>query len=384
MIFRCAREFSIDLSETENPVDEYFNLKSHLEKTNLIKSYYPLCSDHRARWTKFMSELHGPSLRYKFNPFLSFEHYTKDNLFHLSRLSCFSYNYSNTTEDSLRRLYAHLQSSYFNDSFFHGKATRCTNEYLTNLTKVRVTPDNECVSFGQRSCEMYIFTYEELKDAFESQGYFWRPDKSQNNSFTEKEIVKLSFLCASEKRIAESSLLYKKRRDLLQAIEKINRNLKSRTDECQRFLMLLKSKSMEEKKRIEQILNKLISLSFYMRGWDGKGTLPLTEETSHVKDQCSVDLKVTNSILELDKIMIPLIENLPLMRYEDDHYVFNNDTSAVTIGDRLNLVKQGDLTHDIRSCIRLSSSKFLLTAMYYLEQMGCETKINPRVVETIG
>lgn len=115
----------------------------------------------------------------------------------------------------------------------------------------------------------------------------------------------------------------------------------------------------------------LAEAGMYMRGWEGPGhPLPLraAQTVSPPDRQPMIEFRVTKCITELREAAAcaPEFLSLPLFLFE--HGKFRRSAEArfgLTVGDRLDIVMQGNSVDNVHSCIRISSCWILSTAAKY-------------------
>jgi hypothetical protein len=284
--------------------------------------------------------------------------------------------------------YQVLSDDYREVNFFHGKAKNYYNKTLhADQNPVRIEPYHNCVSYGKRDEPMTVITYQELLGLFSSNNSFRKIDGGEGEEYSEKQIEKLMFLTSKDKIESESALSYRFRRLLGSEISRIRRFINGRTTECRKMLQQLGN----EKELISSALLSLFRLSLYMRGWDEEGPLPLKSSDAAINNtsQGDIDIRVSEGIVDFEQKCEYLSEPkkvllLPLMYYVAGNFTFSSNEECWTIRDRLNIVKGGDDSDSITSCIRLSSNWFLFTSYYYLSHLGVKLGINLNDVDTIG
>jgi len=90
----------------------------------------------------------------------------------------------------------------------------------------------------------------------------------------------------------------------------------------------------------------------------------------------SVDIKVTSSIQRFETLCSNLnhigilIRNLPLLRYQGVFNPSRSERDGLTIDDRLRIVKEGNNTGNMASCIRMTSNWLAASAYRYWVLIG--------------
>ena len=314
-------------------------------------------------------------MRENFNPILPREAYRYDTLKRLV--------YINLLDPDLDA-YSQLVKDSALHSFYHGKAHKYTNKRtFVDLLPVRSLDYNDSLSFGMKGESMTVYLYSELASYFEYHSSFRIPEKEEGYSFSNHQIDKLLVICSEEKYDNESIPAQKERKALRRIIEKTRSFLQERNAEC---TSLLNRKG--EMTNIIICLQSFLSLSLYMRGWDGIGEYPLMEAPIH--NQAEIDIRVSEAIVDFELKCDNLLGEpnvillLPLMWFAAGKYAPSTSRDNLTIRDRLNVLKTGDMTNNVMSCMRLTSNWFLTTALYYLTYLGVKTGINPNAIVTVA
>ena len=117
---------------------------------------------------------------------------------------------------------------------------------------------------------------------------------------------------------------------------------------------------------ILECTQSLLYLGFRMRGWlDGKD-FPV--KIAMVDNQAVVDLNVQEALISFEINCKKLgtdsyvIKSFPLMKYNKGFHFSNNTEDGKTVGERIELVKKGEDTQNMGSCMRLSSNYIVTTA----------------------
>ena len=126
-----------------------------------------------------------------------------------------------------------------------------------------------------------------------------------------------------------------------------------------------------------------------MRGWLGTGPYPISH--APVDNQGEVDIRVSDAISSLEQYIQDagktgkMFLNLPLLRYR--HGVFSkatNQRDGLTLGQRLDIIKDGDDSDRVAACIRLTSNWFCSSIYRYMELMKIDPGFNIVDLRSIG
>ncbi len=372
--------YKIDISAVKNPLAEYQEL--------CRTPYFPIDRNIAKRLqvtNKHPDSIDNPHLDQVFNPNLPSNIYDDNDLIAM----CTDEGYDN---DDIRDegAYSLLQLSYFLPTFFHGKQGNIINEETTMLELINSDRTEEgleydnVVVYGIRDNNMIAYSYGELSDIFRNYKKFQRPN-GNNDLFDDTVINKLYSLCHKDQRNDESEECFRERLKLGEEIDSVKLYLQTNQAQVHEFINRYERYEVHEQNIIEDFLTQLLHCAMYMRGWRGEGSYPLTsEETTNERElQPVIDLRVTESIRQLDSIienmnnlegMGDLIKELPLIFY---HYrsgellPSTSEEEGLTIIERINIVKGGE-DGSLQSCIRMSSNRFAASAYYYMNLIRME------------
>jgi len=369
-IAMAAIYYKIDISDVSNPLAEY----QELNRT----PYFPLDRNLARRLqisNKYPSSIENPHLDQVFNLNLPAELYDEQDLLGM----CSEEGYQN--DDILHDgAYFTLQMAYLSETFLHGKQGTIINEENTWMEKIDDLEYDSIVVYGVRGGYLRAYAYAELADTFKMSKRFKRPDNEE--SFDDILIEKLYILCHKDQRIDESDECLRDRLELGTEIDRIKLYLKTNQAQVNDFLHRYDEYTEIEKKRVDKFFTTLLHAGMYMRGWNGEGPYPLASaQTTGHEEQGDIDIRVTRSIVDIERILQELNElnnlgdlmkQLPLMlynTYSNEILPSTDEDEGLTIIERINIVKMGD-DGSMKSCIRLSSNRFCATAHYYITLLG--------------
>lgn len=306
-----------------------------------------------------------PHLKLHFNPYIPRQYYKSDVLYRLCQINCIDRSGMNTAD-----IYEALQTFSLVDSFHTVKAYDLIKPHKSAIIQQDLSDiidRNSIVRYGNYSSKNnQFFTIDELTSLFNHNRNF---SNINGATFSPESISKIEKICLEHKysKCLDSILEVRlftatvegKEKDLLETYRD-RKDQKDRKD--QRLL-------------IEECLNSLMDLSMYMRGWLGKPhQLPLGDNRPSSTNADNINLLVCQEIIRFDKLnaqLTNLISSLPLLTYTSGKFHASTEiNNGLTIGQRIDIVKQGNNTNNMASCIRLSSNWLLSSAYKYLTVIG--------------
>lgn len=310
-------------------------------------------------------------LRMVFNPIFPQDYYNAEELINMA-----IYEGCDPTEVTAINSYEMLQMSYLLENFYEGLYPEIVNEE----TPIAFDDVNELdpglvVCYGVRRERLTAFNIEELVEHFTLIKTFAHPVDSQN-TLPDNAIRKLKKIAMDNEGGTGQSISMKNR--LMRAIEEVEFLSETSNSRALELYECYMRSDKRVKESIELAMKGLLSISMYMRGWKG-GYHPFPIREAPVDDQLSVDIAVTTSISEFIEICDGLGEigrnvmTLPLLKYQGRFNPIGSEDHGFTIEDRLNIVRMGDDTGNIQSCIRLTSNILAATAYRYITLLGMES-----------
>ena len=365
----CFLYYNLDLTLFKNPILEYLNLKKYanLYLYNCKQSYLKTLDFNLIDGYTFLD----PELEFLKNK--SANIFKADSNFNLNYptvfyskniLSKIYYNYTNLTTSN-NDLHFELSNYTLLQNFYHGfQKNICNTETPIYLETVSELNNSEIICFGVLYSKLYAFTYTELIDSFNNNYNFKLTDNIEPDS---ECINKLHEYC-----VKSTNLILK---NLELAINNVKMYQSSKGIKMLQFYNYYKNS--ENKKLILQILTQILYFGMYMRGWDGKSEFPI--KIALADDLDFVNTNVSNSLIKLEEYLYTLksdaiyIKDFPLLKYNNGFYFTNNKSDGLTLWDRIEIIKLGDTTVNMNSCIRLSSN--LICSTVY--KMYITLKLNP-------
>jgi hypothetical protein len=364
----AAINYSIDISKSMCPMREYKILR--IAGRNEYKPVDP--------WMQYW---------YQYNPLLFDLSVTFNPLFPASfydanRLIAMVQNEGYTSQEiSNEDPYELLQLAYVAETFYQGEMPNMKSKQTPiSLDNINDVPYGQLLCFGQLDSPLRPISIGELTDLFNANQNFSSPFNS-NTVFTPIAINKLKLIAQSPSGPIPSRPLSSEtiqaRSQLLEAITGVELLFRNNDEPTRQFAFSYRNSDPGTKQAIRTALNHLLNAGMYMRGWSGKGEYPVIKAPVPPEREPEVAINVTNSIAEYESSCRSLgrlgtqLNSLPLVTYKDGQYQTSNDSSnGLTIGERIDIVKQGDQCGNINSCIRLSSNWICASAHKYITSLG--------------
>lgn len=314
-----------------------------------------------------------------FNPRLPEEIYDESDLYQLAKLE--GYTKRDLARDSP---YFCLQNAYLTNTFYHGKFINAVNTETTIYNEdIDELTNDEVLCFGMKGEYLVATTYKEICDSLKFYKNFQIPFRPFTGSFSDMSLRKLKNLCYRFSS-GESEEISIQKKELLDAINIAELYTDEKWESIKSFFHLYESVDVEDQKEIYKSLICLLHLTMYMRGWVGMGVYPVKKAL--VEDQIMVDLKTTEAIAEFAKTKYyPVIRDLPLLYYKDGEFYVNSDEDiGLTIGERLDIVIDGESHENYDSCIRLSSNFFAASVYKFMIVLGLNPQFDIRDLRDIS
>lgn len=233
--------------------------------------------------------------------------------------------------------------------------SRCTNK-VTPFYQEEIKSAECLFGYGIYGEDMLAITSQEIAAFFNAELSFRNPFNSKE-SISDHALNKL-YLIGDD--------------GIKQAIDKVRLYQRNASDKSRELI------GYHDKAKAIKTLKQVLYLAFYMRGWQGPpNEYPITN--TEVKNQANVDLKVSSSLTTVFSLIddCTIIGQLPLLHYENGSYITSNSNEkGLTILDRLKIVKHGDQSNNVNSCIRLSSNWLVSSAYFYLSLLSEAPKFN--------
>jgi hypothetical protein len=359
--------YNIDISKSKNPIFEYKILRT-VDKNQFIPN---------DNWLKYWYNKNEKmfDLTKTFNPLFSKKFYDKNMLLELVTNEGF-------TDVEIRNddHYELLQLSYLSENFYLGEFPNIeTDTTPIDLDKISDIPYGELLCYGQINSKLRPVSINELNSLFTANQNFASPFDA-NKIFTKQAINKLKMIAMSSygqnnQPLTEETI--NNRANLGTIINNIEYYLNIADNPTKILAQFYLTSSLNNKQIVKNILTKLLHLGMYMRGWSGIGDFPLNKTVVPTNKELDVSLKVTQAIADYENLVNSSgdtgvnINNLPLVLYKDNNYTLSKDKlDGLTIIDRISIVKLGDKTANMSSCIRLTSNWICSSAHKYLCAIG--------------
>ncbi len=350
-----AMVYSIDISKSAKPIEEYKSLKIS------DNGYVPI--DH---WMRYWKSVNPDmfDLTKTFNPFFPNEYYNESDLISMVK-------YEGYDTNGMNDYYEEMQVIYLSKTFYYGLMPNIgvmeTPIELHHPDEVRTY---ELLCYGSSESSFLPITMQELINVFKHTKTFVNPFE-KNAFFSKESINKL-------KNILDTKYVpIALKEDLLNVIDDVEISLHNKDAETVKFVEMYNTQSDELKMKIANTLQCLLKLGMYMRGWNGIDPYPVEVAHVPISFMPNVDENVNLYVSKFNKKCIALgdigtmIKELPLVQFIDNIYnPSTHDRYGITIEDRLRIVMYGNETNNTESCIRLSSNWICASAHKYLRCIG--------------
>lgn len=374
-------KYRIDFTLAKSPLVEYYSM--------ITSPGFPECQySPVGREMKRICRVNKLRVRFGryFNPYIPYEYYNLDQLNNFR-------NHENMDDSNASRseMYRELQERMFMPNFHHllQPEVRVTSTYFTceefpEIDKVAIVSYG-IMSFSHSelsSSEMQVYTLEELAMAFKSTRKYH--DSINNITFPDYAISKLKNICVrillASKVNPEVKLMAK---NLSQQICIVEETRKGLNDKIENWLENVRSSDNFDE--VICSLKLLIETGMYMRSWKGPPeSYPISNKEPF--DDVIVSTNVTIALHKYEDHYRTLPENLhyhhlPLFLYKNDKFEMSTENfEGLTIGERIKIVKLGESTPDMSSCVRLSSNWLIGSCYYYLQLLEHRPDFNIEVM----
>jgi hypothetical protein len=366
----AAINYSLDLSYAVSPLREYKLLKlsgkDHYEPADAWLKYW------------FQHNMKLFDLQLTFNPIYPQGFYSSEQLTFMAENE--GYSARDLAQSDAVEL---LQLAQLSPTFYEGPLPNLEMlETPIDLNDVDGVVYGELLSFGCLNGVTKPVTITELISLFDRANAFASPYFGELQ-FPALAINKLKILLRGvthyRKNTTMSEETIRLRGQLLQIIERIEFHLANNDGPTTQLSTYYRNASSITKLTMTTCLTELMKLGMYMRGWNGHSTAtyPVKKAPAPPEKQGEIAVNVTEAIRRYESAITSLgnigthINNLPLVRYKDGRFQINTDsTDGLTVGARINIVKAGDMSSNIASCIRLSSNWLCASAYKYLTLLG--------------
>lgn len=364
----AAINFSIDISKSSTPTREYKALR--ITGRNDYKPVDPWMQ----HWYKRNRAIFDLSVT--FNPLFPVGFYDTNRLVAMvQNEGCTAEEMTNDTPYEL------LQLAYVAETFYQGEMPnmKSTQTPIT-LDDIQDVPYGELLCFGQMDAPLQPVSMRELTSLFNANQNFTNPFR-RDSVFGTAAINKLKLIAQSHTgpipTIRLSAETIQARANLVDAILGVELIFRSNDEPTRQFAFAYRNCNPETKQAIRAALTNLLHVGMYMRGWNGNGEYPVIRAPVPPEREPEVAVNVTTAMSAYEAICRSLgklgtqINNLPLVTQRDGQYqVSTSITDGLTIGERINIVKQGDQISNMASCIRLSSNWICASAHKYMMAIG--------------
>lgn len=365
----AAINFNIDISRSSCPIKEYKMLKiCRKDKYSTNNNKYIPVDNWMKYW--YLKNKNFFNLNKQFNPIFPVNFYN-NNLIIMIYDEGYDEKIHNNTD-----CYELLQLAYISETFYEEEIPICQHLSTTkiSLDEVSEIKHGELIWYGQIGSLLIPISVSELIDLFTINQNFTNPFES-NSIFSPVSITKLERILSRNSSTFDEDT-FKLRKKLYSIIIRTKVYIKS--DEPTRNLIkVYNSSNIEDKNKIKELLLTLLHIGMYMRGWNGIDSYPVKSAIVTSDEECKMFVNVTNTIIKYEQLIVDeigdMINNLPLVIYKANEYqVSNKINEGFTIGQRINIIKDGENTSNVLSCIRLSSNWICSSSHKYMTMIGLD------------
>jgi hypothetical protein len=270
--------------------------------------------------------------------------------------------------------YELLQVSYLLENFYPGIYPEIVNEETPiTLDEVNEIDPHMIICYGLRGSRLTAFHISGLIDHFQTTKAPGNPLDARS-TIHERAMAKLKWI-AQKSHTAGSLESQRERTRLLKALREVELFGNATLSKAKDFYYTYRQTSSSRQQLVLQGLNELLELAMYMRGWTGPpAQFPIREAPTF--NQHAVDVRVTQALAAFEqtceelKTLGEALLQLPLLKYQGEFIASNSASDGYSIGDRLRIVKMGNETGNMASCIRLTSNWLAATSYRYLTMVG--------------
>jgi hypothetical protein len=255
-----------------------------------------------------------------------------------------------------------------------GGQTTVTMEPIASI------PSQELICFGKVRERLTAFTYEELADFLHQQDTPCMMADGKTPPLSRAQIRRLALLTRAQEGQAENSaggVPALKRRVSLE-LNRLSDRLTSADAVVAAMVAAFTGKCA---KAVAAALRRLFILAMVMRGWDKKPQtpLPLVNAATAEENDPVVDIRTWREIEKLEQLSrhtgfdflaLPMVRNLT-----GSYERYTAADGGVTLRERLAIVKQGETTSNVHSCIHITSNLFAWSALFYMGKLGIKQPI---------
>ncbi len=361
----AAHTFGINLFYSRNHLKEY-----RIIRNSELSRYQPVDSAMAEIYRKNKDLI---QLRI-FEPRMPEAFYNSSTL--LTAAEYEGYSMENVHHDSPYEL---LQLAYLSETFHLGWFPNIQNHHTPFSEEDLESLDpNTLICFGCRADHLMALELSELTSMFRGNGNFRNCIPGFRGHFPDISIRKLKLIC--------QNLGTPQSLECIREIDAIDSLISTASVTLNTFAKRYFELSESEQRKILVMLNNLLELSMYMRGWDGRSieTYPIMK--APVDNQNLVDIRVTEAVNKFEismeqSPMTSLIKSLPLIKFEGGRFLVSNDAvNGRTLGDRVAMMKRGENESNINSCIRLTSNWLAASCYRYFQVLKLQV---PFEIETL-
>ncbi len=343
--------FNNDITYSNNPIIDYYSKK-------IAKCYH----DNRVL-TIYRENGDILDLRKTFNPIFPISYYSRAILEDLYSNCGFIGSIPNVD------MYTSLQLNYVTDNFYYGWQEKLKRN-TTCIEFENVNNRKDLICYGNYNDGFLPYLFSELVEMYSSTNSLVNPDDTTED--LQPRMISTLHKIATKFSPGLAAIMRR-----LTALEK-------QVDvDMRKILWWYLKLSVEDQNYVNNVLNKILHLGMYMRGWKGKGDSYPLKRRRYTSD---VDGYVTMSFWPaLEEYSNPIgkkILDLPLYRCSYGVWKKSREKKdGLTIYERLQIVK---VNSNIHACIRMSSNWFICSVYKYMVLFGLPEPFNLQQTDYIS
>lgn len=349
-VILAALKYQINISYAKDPSLEFYLLNNCS-----IDQYQPLDS-WMSYWYSINKDL--------FNLNLTFDAWFPKKFYRINQLGKKLLSLEGVELASDSESYDQLEIVHNQDNFYQGKRPGISNTespISTELIANYLSSDILCYKVYREQVKTYAISKDDLLQYLHNTSTLVTPFNS-SLIFSDQALNKIKIIFSSQ--------------EINDKIDHLKALVDSDCQEFRRFRQLY-DQHPEQQEQVSKAVHKLLDLSMYMRGWDGQGSYPIESAITPPEFFDQLLINVTDCISDLEQLCNPLddldIRKLPLIFYNDKkYYRATNPDDGLTIGQRIQIIRQGEDTKNEASCIRISSNCIGASAHRILEILSID------------
>jgi len=355
----------LDLSSTQYPLNEYARLRicGSLRYVPEDKMYQKIYRDNNKYYF----------INFTFKPLYPAVYYQND-------INTLLLSYGLDVIGNINDKYEALLMESTTNTFYHGPVPGC-HDGITDIdcTPLEQVPYGQLFIYGVLDADVKAITVNELTRSLEVTSNFISP-LYPDVMYSKSAVNKLIYILRQGISLGEgpsftplSNETIQLYQQCLTQVERVKEHLAD-GPEFRNFIENNKHNPI-----VKVLLEQLLHIGMYMRGWDGVGTpypLLARDTVSPPSKTILIDCLVSKamSAFYTTSLELPSIKQLPLYTYNKGKFIKSGESRfGLTIGERLDIVNSAETP---QSCIRISSCWILSSVYKYHIALGLQAPFN--------